>query len=627
MKKTHTQGSLAALSVGALGIVFGDIGTSPLYTLSECINGEHGVGAEQANVLGVLSLIFWSLMFVVTIKYLLFVMRADNHGEGGILALLALLPEKSAKQGVSVIATLVVIGAALLFGDGVITPAISVLSAVEGLGVATTSLQDYVVPITCAILIGLFAIQRYGTAGIGRFFGPVMIAWFATIGGLGVWQIIQHPQVLVALSPTYGATYLVHHGMHGFLLLGSVVLAVTGGEALYADMGHFGAKPIRLAWVLLVLPALALSYLGQGALVVASKVHIDNPFFAQVSPGIATYALVGLSTAATVIASQSLISGVFSLTNQAISLGFFPRVTVTHTSQHAEGQIYLPEINWALAGACVLLVLRFQASAKLAAAYGIAVSGTMAITSIVFYMVARRTWNWPVYKALPVLILFLSFDLPFFAANLFKFKDGGYVPIGIGAVITVLMLVWQRGRRLLGERNAELSTSEAKFLAELPSLLGRTAGTQVFLASAHEGIPRVLNQHAKQLRVLAETVIVFTTRTKRVPFVRGDKRVRVVPIDAKAGIFRVIASVGFMQRTDVPKLLALAKKRGELPQVDVGHVLYMLGRETLLATNQGKMSAVPEAVFGFMLKNARSASDHFALPPDQVIEIGTQIDL
>jgi len=621
------HGKLSALALGALGIVFGDIGTSPLYTLSLCVHGEHGAGTTAAGVLGVLSLIFWSLTMVVTVKYLLFIMRADNHGEGGILALLALLPGRERKDhSVSTLTLLVLVGAALLYGDGVITPAISVLSAVEGLGVATTRLQPYVVPLTCVILFGLFVIQRHGTAGIGRLFGPVMVLWFGTIGVLGAIQIARAPGVLEALSPQYAAEYLTTHGLRGPAILGAVVLAVTGGEALYADMGHFGARPIRLAWLVLVFPALVLSYFGQGALILAGG-DVDNPFFSQVPQGPLTFALVGLSTVATVIASQALISGVFSLTQQATQLGMFPRVAVHHTSEHAEGQIYLPEINWALAIACVALVIGFRSSDKLAAAYGIAVSGTMGITSICYYQVARQTWGWPVAKAAPVLALFLMFDAPFFCANLIKFVDGGYVPIGIAAVVCALMLIWNRGRRLLAERNQELSMPEDKFIDRLEErLLARLPETTVFLAGPTEGIPRPMNQYASHLRVLGEKVVVVTIHSEHVPVVDEADRVEIVPLDAAHGVYRVVGHVGFMEELDVPALLAAAVKSRGLP-IDLERVSYVVARETLLATNAGKMGAVTESIYSFMLRNSPSASDYFCLPPDQVIELGTRVDL
>src|ERR1019366_2372445 len=393
LPKPHAPtGSLVALAFGALGVVFGDIGTSPLYTLQVGIAPEPGMQPDAGDVLGVCSLIVWALTMVVTVKYMAFVMRADNRGEGGILALLALVPERKNLR-IGFVALMVVAGAALLYGDGIITPAISVLSALEGVELAAPGFKSAVVPVTCFVLLGLFAIQRRGTGGLGKVFGPVMTVWFLCIAGLGAWHITRKPGVLAALSPKWGALYFVHHGLRGLPILGIVVLAVTGGEALYADMGHFGARPIRLAWITLVFPALVLCYLGQGALVLRDASAVTNPFFAMVPTGAATYALVALSTAATIIASQSLITGVFSLTHQAVQLGYFPRVTVTHTSSHAEGQIYFPEMNWALCIACVTLVLTFRESARLASAYGIAVSGTMGITSFVYFVVTRRTWG------------------------------------------------------------------------------------------------------------------------------------------------------------------------------------------------------------------------------------------
>jgi KUP system potassium uptake protein len=628
-KNPHApHGTLPALALGALGVVFGDIGTSPLYTLSLCIHGEYGTGTAAPRVLGVLSLILWSLTMVVTVKYLFFIMKADNHGEGGILALLALLPSpKREGHRVSALTLLVLVGAALLYGDGVITPAISVLSAVEGLDVATTQLRPYVLPLTCAILVALFAIQRHGTAGIGRLFGPVMVVWFCAIGVLGAIHVAEAPAVLAALSPLPGLKYLATHGFRGPAILGAVVLAVTGGEALYADMGHFGARPIRVAWLFLVFPALVLSYFGQGALILSAGHDVPNPFFSQVPLGPLTYALVGLSTLATVIASQALISGVFSLTQQATQLGMFPRVTVHHTSHHAEGQIYLPEINWALMVACVLLVLGFRSSDKLAAAYGIAVSGTMGITSVCYYAVARQTWRWPTTKAAPLLVLFLFFDATFFAANLLKFVDGGYVPIGIAAVVCALMLVWNRGRRLLAERNQDLSMPEDKFIERLDErLLGRLPETTVFLAGPTEGIPRPMNQYASHLRVLGETVVVVTIHNEHVPVLDEPDRVEVIPLDAAAGVYRVVGHVGFMETPDVPVLLSLAVKHHGLP-VDLDRVSYVVSRETLLATSAGQMGVITESIYSFMLRNARSASDFFCLPPEKVIELGTRVDL
>ncbi|MGH7435436.1 MAG: KUP/HAK/KT family potassium transporter, partial [Polyangiaceae bacterium] len=415
--------------MGSVGVVFGDIGTSPLYTLQVAAEAQRGAPPGREDVFGVVSLILWALVLAVSVKYVTFVMRADNRGEGGILALLALLPRPAHAVRIGAMALLVVAGAALLFGDGLITPAISVLSALEGLELTSPGFHPYVVPLTCAVLFGLFSIQRHGTGSVGRFFGPVMVLWFLTIALLGLKELVRNPDIVGAVSPLWGARYFARHGLAGMAILGAVVLAITGGEALYADMGHFGARPIRLSWFTLVLPALALSYLGQGALVLRDPRALANPFYAMVPAGPATYALVALAAMATTIASQALISGVFSLTHQAVQLGYFPRVTIHHTSQEAEGQIYVPLMNWGLMAGSIALVLGFKHSARLGAAYGIAVSGTMAITSVVFYRVTRRTWTWPRSRALPLLLLFLSFDLPFFGANLLKFVDGGYVPV------------------------------------------------------------------------------------------------------------------------------------------------------------------------------------------------------
>ncbi len=626
-----------ALVLAALGIVFGDIGTSPLYTLKECTHSEHGVPPNvPENVLGVLSLIVWSLMLVVTVKYLIFIMRADNGGEGGILALLALVPEKLrvTKAGsVGAVAVLVVAGAALLYGDGMITPAISVLSAVEGVDVTGTlkldlplfgvvPMKDLVVPITCVILFGLFSIQSRGTGKVGALFGPVMLLWFGTIGALGAFHVTKNPEVLGALDPRHGLSFFATHGLHGFTVLASVVLAVTGGEALYADMGHFGAKPIRLAWILLVFPALLLSYFGQGALVLADPSTATNPFFAMVPRGGWTYAMVALATAATIIASQALISGAFSLTHQAVQLGFFPRVTVKHTSSETEGQIYVPEINWLLAFACIGLVLGFKESSRLAAAYGIAVTGTMAITSIVYFVVTRYTWGWSLPKAGALLLFFLAFDIPFFAANLTKLVDGGYVPILVGAVFFTVMLVWRRGRRLLAEVMHTRTRSLEDFLGRHEDV-ERTKGTSVVMCSVGIGVPPILAHHAERVHALPEAVVLLTLKFQHVPHVKAGERVTVENLGS--GFHRVECRCGFMDTPDIPALLEEAKKNGLDAKLE--DVTYFLGRETILALPGGKMGQWEEGLFAFLQRNSRPATSYFRLPPDQVVEIGTQIDL
>ena len=621
------HGRLVPLALGALGIVFGDIGTSPLYTLHECVHFAGEATVRAVDILGVLSLIFWSLTMVVTVKYLTFIMRADNHGEGGIFALLALIPTRlrTARSGdIGWAAVLVVIGAALLYGDGMITPAISVLSAMEGLEVATPAFKPFVLPLTCAVLVGLFAIQSRGTGKVGAVFGPVMAVWFATIAGLGAFHIARHTAVLAALSPTYAVSFFHEHGLHGSLVLGAVVLAVTGGEALYADMGHFGVRPIRVAWLAVVWPALVTNYFGQGALMLEDPLAHENPFFAMVPTGGWTYALVVLAAAATVIASQALISGAFSLTHQAVQLGYLPRVRVTHTSQSAEGQIFVPEVNVVLAVACIALVLTFQHSARLASAYGIAVTGTMAITSIIFFEVTRTTWKWPVWKALPLLALFLSFDVPFFVANLFKFVDGGYVPIVVAAGLCVVMITWNRGRRIYAERVDSIAPSTATLLADLTSSKTvRTPGSCIFLTGRASGLPLSLVNYVSRLHALPEHVVLLTIEIAHVPYA-ADDAMRLD--DVGAGIVRLTIERGFLDVPNLGPLIDRAVARFRLP-IDCAEVTYCIGRETFLATSAGSMGAVSETLFAFLARNARSAATVFCINPSQVIELGSQIDL
>src|SRR5262245_58825467 len=530
------RASLAALSLGALGVVFGDIGTSPLYTLKECLLALGSPEAQAEGLYGVLSLMFWALVMVVTVKYVCFIMRADNHGEGGIFALLAIVPERFRKSAqptgkATAMALLAVIGAALLYGDGVITPAISVLSAIEGLTVASPRLEPAVVPLTCVILVALFAIQRRGTGRIGKVFGPVMAVWFATLASLGLYHIAQRPEILAALSPHHAVNFFLTHGLHGGLILGSVVLAVTGGEALYADMGHFGLRPIRLSWTFFVLPSLVLCYLGQGALLLRDPQAAENPFFAMVPAGPAAYALVLLSSAATVIASQALISGAFSLTRQAMLLGYLPRMTIKHTAYHTEGQIYIPRVTALLALGSIGLVLIFRHSVKLAAAYGIAVTGTMTITSILFYIVSRHTWGWSRLKAGTLLVLFLSFDVPFLLANLFKFFEGGYVPMLIGAMLIARMLIWSYGRTSLFDIYASrfATFDKARHLIER-WLATRVPGIGVFLAPSTEYVPPILVHHVARSRSLHEKVVLLTVERPAVPVIAEGARWRLTPL-------------------------------------------------------------------------------------------------
>jgi KUP system potassium uptake protein len=624
------RASLAALALAALGVVFGDIGTSPLYTLKECLHAAGGAEASVADLFGILSLMFWALILVVTVKYLTFIMRADHHGEGGIFALLAIVPDRfrthAARGGkVTGMALLAVIGASLLYGDGVITPAISVLSAVEGLAVASPKLSPLVGPLTCAILIALFSIQRLGTGDVGKLFGPVMAVWFATMAALGMSHLVQQPVILGALSPHHGAAFFLRHGVHGLLILGSVVLAVTGGEALYADMGHFGVRPIRLTWSFFVLPALVLGYLGQGALILRHPEAAENPFFALVPAGPSTYLLVLLSSAATVIASQALISGAFSLTRQAMLLGYLPRVTIKHTAYHTEGQIYIPEVNNLLAIGCIALVLTFRESVKLAAAYGIAVTGTMAITSILYYIVVRHSWGWSRLKAGALLVLFLSFDIPFLVANLFKFFDGGYVPMLIGAALIAGMLIWSRGRTALMERyTTQFASLEKARPAIERCLCSRVPGSAVFLAPSADHIPPVLVHHVERSRSLHETVILLTVQELPVPEVAAESRSCLTALGD--GFYKLIISFGYMEDPLVlPVLHALAQAE-QIP-FNPDDATYYIGHETIVASDEGSLSRIPEAIFSYLNRNAVHEERRYGMPVEQIVEIGTQIDL
>jgi len=619
-------GGVAALVLGATGIVFGDIGTSPLYTLQECLHSRHGAAPSPANVFGVVSLVIWSLTLVVTVKYLACLMRADNHGEGGIMALLALVPDRVRRVGrVGPIAALVVVGASLLFGDGIITPAISVLAAMEGLEVATVALKPYVVPLTVGILVGLFALQRRGTGTIGRLFGPVMVLWFVTIAVLGVVHILRRPGILGAVSPHHAWNFFAENGWVGFRVLGGVVLAVTGGEALYADMGHFGRRPIRIAWLGLIYPALILCYLGQGAAVLGDQAGVARPFYALIPPGPWIYAAVALACAATVIASQALISGVFSLVHQGMRLGYFPRVLVKHTSGKTEGQIYLPLINSGLGVACIALVLAFRESAGLAAAYGLAVSGTMAITSVVFYVVTRQAWGWSRLKAGLVLGLFLAVDIPFLAANCLKFLDGGYLPFLVGLGFAWVMVSWRVGRDYLGELVGAQSLTEKRFLASLPErLVKRIPGTLIVMSAQSSGVPAVLERLVKRFRVMHERVVVVTVVTEHVPFVPRERRVSTESLGE--GIWRVQLHYGFMQVPRVPWALAEALAELGMPE-EQRRATYLIGRETLVVTKRGRMGRLTEPMFAFLSRNARSVTDDFSIPVEQVVELGIQADL
>jgi KUP system potassium uptake protein len=616
------------LTLGALGIVFGDIGTSPLYAMGECFAKKDGVTAPHAlvvtpdSVMGLLSLFFWSLMMVVTVKYLGFIMRADNKGEGGIFALLALIPHKAGSKVRGAVVLAALFGAALLYGDGIITPAISVLSAVEGLGVATHAMDRFVVPITLIILTGLFLVQKRGTDLIGRAFGPVMLVWFGALTVLGLKAIIDVPRVLEAVNPLFGVRLMQADPGRGFAVLGSVVLCITGGEALYADMGHFGPRPIRISWFTLVLPSLIVNYFGQGAYLLEHGWE-EKPFWALV-PQSFVYPMVGLATAATVIASQALISGAFSLTRQAVQLGYMPRVTIVHTSEKAEGQIYIPEVNKALMVACLALVLVFKESSALAAAYGIAVTGTMGITSIVYYFVITRNWGWSAKRAVPLLVLFLAFDVPFFLANVLKFFEGGWFPIVIGVGMYALMTTWKRGRAELSERFNQSLMPVTTLLADLEATKPyRVRGTAVFMSGNPEGTPPVLLHHLKHNQVLHRQVVLLSIISADVPFVPKAEQLDVK--DVGQGFFRVIWRTGFMETPNVPQILLRARDQGLVCEPST--TSYFLGRETLLTGGTSSLMHWRKALFVFVSRNALSATSYFGLPPGRVVELGMQVDL
>ncbi len=624
-----TGRALAALSLGALGVVYGDIGTSPLYSLKECFTGPHSVPPTPDNVLGVLSLVFWATTFVVTFKYLSMVMRADNRGEGGILALHALVAKGDlSRKGRQALLLLGLFGAALLYGDGVITPAISVLGAVEGLSVAARPLEHLVVPITVAILVALFWIQRRGTAAVGAVFGPVMLVWFLSIAVVGVRGVALDASILRALLPTHALAFFARNHWQGFLVLGGVVLVMTGAEALYADMGHFGRRPIRVAWYGVAMPALLLNYFGQGAMLLHDPAAARNPFYLAVPPW-GLYPMVAIATLAAIVASQALISGAFSLTNQAVQLGYSPRVTIRHTSYREIGQIYIPEVNAAVGAACVALVLGFKTSSNLAAAYGIAVTGTMMITTLLFHRVARDLWGWPRWKATPLTLVFLLVDVSFFSANIVKIEEGGWFPLAAAAFVFALMSTWKRGRAALAEQLKTAGLPLEMFLDEIARKKPqRIPGTAVFMTGNPGSAPPVLLHHLKHNKILHERVVLVSLLTEEVPFVRGRERATVR--DLGSGFFQVVARYGFMQTPDVPSLLDSLPKRGGVAAQLVLKPLettYYLGRETLLPTGPSTLAGWRKRLFIIMSRNAQTASSYFGLPPNRVVEMGAQIEL
>jgi KUP system potassium uptake protein len=624
--RSGTSGaSTRSLAIAALGVVYGDIGTSPLYAVKECFGGEHGAQLNPHNVMGVISLIFWSLTMVVVVKYLTFVMQADHDGEGGILALLALVTQSRTPSKVwrwpLILAMLGLFGAALLYGDGVITPAISVLSAIEGLSVATNVFDPYIVPITVVVLLILFGVQRRGTGGIGKVFGIAMILWFISIGAAGLSWLWRVPRILLAINPIYAFRFLSHHGLHGFLVLGAVVLCITGGEALYADMGHFGRRPIRLAWYAIVFPSLLLNYFGQGALLLAKGPSVlESPFYGLV-PGSLLYPMVVLATLATVIASQALISGSFSLTHQAVQLGYLPRFNIVHTSSHKQGQIYIPTVRNLMAFACVALVLGFRHSSNLAAAYGVAVTGTMTITTILFYAVMRARWG--VVRTLTLTILFSCFDLAFLGSNLAKIPQGGWFSIGLAVVIFVVMVTWRRGRTALRERAQASVLPLEMFLDDVAATKPtRVSGTAVFLSLNPDVAPSALLHNYKHNKILHNQVIMLNVAMERVPDVEPAKRVEIREFND--GFYQVVARYGFMQRPNVPEILRACNERGLVIGADTS---YYLSRETLMLTGKSGMARWRKSLFAFLSRNSHSATDFFNIPVDRAVELGMQVEI
>src|SRR5690242_21325275 len=626
----HARGPLYKLVIGAIGIVYGDIGTSPIYAFRETFAGHHTLIPDRLHIYGVLSLIFWTMMIIVTLKYVTIIMRADNKGEGGSLALLALINRTlgGKRRWTSGIILLGVFATALFYGDSMITPAVSVLSAVEGLTTVQSGLQPFVVPIAVGILVGLFLIQSRGTTKVGLLFGPVMILYFITLAVLGVMHILKDPSVILAMfNPIHAVKFFTADFMRAFVALGSVVLAVTGAEALYADMGHFGRKPIRVSWLYFVLPALLLNYMGQGAMILSAAPHealakVKDPFF-YLAPDMLRLPLVLLATAATIIASQAVISGAFSVTQQAIQLGFVPRLRIAHTSESAAGQIYIPVVNWALMIMVILLVLMFGSSSNLAAAYGIAVTGAMLIDTILIAVVLGSMWKWNRVLSGVLVALFFTVDLGYFSSNLTKIPAGGWFPLLIGAIAFTLLTTWAKGRQLLIARMDEASLPMEIFIKSAAPSAARVPGTAVFMTSSASGVPHALLHNLKHNKVLHERVILLTVRIEDVPYVAEGKRLETN--DYGSGFYRVILRYGFMEEIDVPAALAQLKDIGQ--QCRMMDTSFFLARQTLLASSRPGMAIWREKLFAWMLRNAESAMEFFKLPTNRVVELGSQVEI
>lgn len=617
----QSRNGLPGLTLAAMGVVFGDIGTSPLYALKEIFNGHHPIPVTPDNVLGILSLILWAIMLLVTLKYVLIIMRADNHGEGGSLALLSLLVDRTRGGRLTwLVSILGIFAAALFFGDSMITPAISVLSAVEGIGIVAPELKAWVIPATVAILTALFVIQRHGTRAVGLYFGPIMVGWFTTLGVLGVIEIVLHPEVLAALNPAHAAHFVAEHPLLAFFALGAVVLAVTGGEALYTDMGHFGKSPVRIAWFGFVMPALVMNYFGQGALLLREPGAIESPFF-HLGPAWAQIPLLIVATLATVIASQAVISGAFSVARQAVQMGLLPRMLIIHTSGHERGQIYVPFTNWTLYIAVVALVVGFGSSSNLAAAYGIAVTGTMLIDTILIAFVMVLLWRW---NRLLVALLaggLLLVDIAFFAANAIKIPQGGWFPLVIGLVSFTVLTTWRHGRRLVGEEMAKQGLPMSDFI-DIIDDVHRVNGTAIFMTSSKEGVPAALLHNLKHNQILHERVVLLTVQTADTPYVSDIDRIYLHRL--KKGFIRVVLRYGFMEDPDIPDALAHCKRFGE--SFDMMETTFYVSRETVIPKLSRKRIASWRArLFAMLSKNATSATDFFRIPNNRVVELGTQL--
>ncbi|MDF2602758.1 MULTISPECIES: potassium transporter Kup [Sphingomonas] len=620
----HHSDSLRKLALGAIGVVYGDIGTSPLYAMKEVFVGHHPLAVDQLHIFGVVSLVFWSLVLIVTCKYVMTILRADNNGEGGSLALLALIQRRSGagKRWEPGLVVLGVLATALFFGDCMITPAISVLSAVEGLATVEQRFDSFVIPISVTILIGLFYLQSVGTARVGRLFGPIMTIYFVTLSALGLYHVVAQPEILLALDPRWAFRFAAADGMLAFLALGSVVLAVTGAEALYADMGHFGRKPIAYAWLWFVFPALMLNYLGQGALMLSDPTAAKNPFFLM-APEQWRLPLVILATMATVIASQAVITGAYSVVQQAVQLGLMPRIRIEHTSASAAGQIYIPSINWALLTMVLLLILGFRESSNLAAAYGIAVTGTMFISTCMVAVLIQRVWHWPLWAVVPFVAVFLCIDGLYFSSNLTKVPDGGWFPLLVAIIVFVLLTTWATGRKLMLERMREGAMPIKVFIGSAAGSATRVPGTAVFMTSTPEGVPHALLHNLKHNRVLHERVILLTVKVSDMPYVAEESR-----FEHKAlgeGFHRVILRYGFMESPDIPAALkSFDECGGEFRMMETS---FFLSRQTLLPSARPGMAIWREKLFAWMLRNAESAMEFFRLPTNRVVELGSQIEI